>query len=77
VARALVGSPKLVLADEPTGQQDRATGQRLIDTLLARAEAIGAAVMVATHDETVADRLPIRWSLEDRTLSTGVVLRSP
>jgi putative ABC transport system ATP-binding protein len=77
VARALVGSPRLVLADEPTGQQDRATGQRLIETVLARAAAIGAAVLVATHDMTVAERFPLRWSLEDRTLNTGVVLRSP
>jgi ABC-type lipoprotein export system ATPase subunit len=48
----------------------------VIDTLLQRAEALGAAVLVATHDPTVAQRFQLRWSLEDRTLIRGVVLRS-
>jgi predicted ABC-type transport system involved in lysophospholipase L1 biosynthesis ATPase subunit len=76
LARALVGHPKLVLTDEPTGQQDGATGQRALDILFARTEAIGAALIVATHDLAVAGRLPIRWTLEDRKLETGVALRS-
>jgi ABC-type lipoprotein export system ATPase subunit len=76
LARALVGRPKLVLADEPTGQQDRETGQRAIDVLLDRVRALGAALIVATHDLSVADRLPIRWSLQDRRLDSGVALRS-
>jgi ABC-type lipoprotein export system ATPase subunit len=77
MARALVGSPRLVLADEPTGQQDRAIGQRMVDVVLERVEGLGAALVVATHDLSVADRLPMRWSLEDRRLDTGVALRSP
>jgi predicted ABC-type transport system involved in lysophospholipase L1 biosynthesis ATPase subunit len=63
LARALAGSPTLVLADEPTGQQDHETGMHVLDTLLELVSASGAAVVVATHDLAVADRLPIRWTM--------------
>ena len=76
IARALVGRPKLILADEPTGQQDRASGQRLLRAVLSRTEETGAALLVATHDPDIAERLDARWSLADRRLETGVVLRS-
>ena len=58
VARALAGKPRLILADEPTGQLDRGTAQQLIDVLLQQAEATKAALVVATHDAAVAGRLP-------------------
>jgi len=54
VARALAGEPALVLADEPTGQLDRASGAAVIDVLLAAADHAGAALVVATHDPAVA-----------------------
>jgi putative ABC transport system ATP-binding protein len=76
VARALVGRPRLILADEPTGQQDRASGQRVIEVILEQAAVLDSALLVATHDPAVAGRLPLRWSLEDRRLETGVILRS-
>jgi len=57
LARALVGYPRLVLADEPTGQQDRETGRLVVDVLLQEAGRSEAAVVVATHDRSVADRL--------------------
>ncbi len=76
LARALVGRPRLVLADEPTGQQDRVTGQRTFDVVLERIERVGAALIVATHDLAVAERLAVRWSLEDRRLDAGVSPRS-
>ncbi len=59
VARALAAGPRLLLADEPTGQLDRATGMQLMDVLLAAADRSGAAVVVATHDQAVAARFPI------------------
>ena len=62
VARALVGEPRLILADEPTGQLDRGSALQLIDVLLEQAEALKAALVVATHDDAVAERLPIRWT---------------
>jgi ABC-type lipoprotein export system ATPase subunit len=61
VARAVVGHPQLLLADEPTGQLDRANGASVIDVLLAAADHAQAALVVATHDPTVAARLATRW----------------
>jgi ABC-type lipoprotein export system ATPase subunit len=61
VARAVAGEPRLILADEPTGQLDRAHGTVLVDVLLAAADHTDAALIVATHDPTVAARLPERW----------------
>jgi ABC-type lipoprotein export system ATPase subunit len=71
LARALVGTPRLILADEPTGQLDRATATFLTATLLEHAESTRAALIVATHDVAMADTLPLRWQMNDRRLMTG------
>jgi ABC-type lipoprotein export system ATPase subunit len=71
LARALVGTPRLILADEPTGQLDRATAKFLMATLLDHVESTQAALIVATHDVAVADSLPLRWHMNDRRLMTG------
>ena len=63
VARVLADRPRLILADEPTGQLDHATGLEVIDALLTAAELTGAALVVNTHDPLIADRLPLRWSM--------------
>jgi ABC-type lipoprotein export system ATPase subunit len=73
VARALVGEPSLILADEPTGQLDRGSALALMDVLLEQVESTGAALIVATHDTAMAGRLPLRWSMNDRRLETGEV----
>jgi predicted ABC-type transport system involved in lysophospholipase L1 biosynthesis ATPase subunit len=70
IARAIAGHPSLVLADEPTGQLDRATADAAMDVLLA-ALPIGCALVVATHDARVAARLAERWQLTDGLLETG------
>jgi lipoprotein-releasing system ATP-binding protein len=54
VARALAASPRAVLADEPTGDLDRATGQRLHETLRGLVRARGLTVVVVTHNEELA-----------------------
>jgi predicted ABC-type transport system involved in lysophospholipase L1 biosynthesis ATPase subunit len=61
----------LVLADEPTGQLDRATAMRVIDALLTTVAATGAALLVATHDERVANRLTTRWRMRDGRLESS------
>jgi ABC-type lipoprotein export system ATPase subunit len=71
VARVLAQRPRLVLADEPTGQLDRATGQHLIEVLLATATRIGAALVVSTHDSAVADRLDTHWYMYEGRLYTS------
>jgi lipoprotein-releasing system ATP-binding protein len=54
VARALAASPRALLADEPTGDLDRATGQRLHETLRSLVGARGLTVVVVTHNEELA-----------------------
>ncbi|HCP61357.1 MAG TPA: ABC transporter ATP-binding protein [Actinobacteria bacterium] len=76
VARSLVGAPMLVLMDEPTGQQDGATAEVVMNVVLQRVRELGAALVVATHDEAVAERVGVRWSVADGALTTGVVVRS-
>jgi putative ABC transport system ATP-binding protein/lipoprotein-releasing system ATP-binding protein len=70
VARALAGEPSLILADEPTGQLDRTNGAAVVDVLLAASEHAGSALVVSTHDLTVADRLPERWEMHSGEIQT-------
>jgi len=53
IARALANKPKLLLADEPTGELDARTGEEMID-LLGRVNADGTTIVVVTHDEGLA-----------------------
>jgi ABC-type lipoprotein export system ATPase subunit len=62
-ARAVVCQPRLILADEPTGQLDSVTASKLIEMLLDSATDSGAALIVATHDVAVASRLRTRWQM--------------
>jgi putative ABC transport system ATP-binding protein len=65
VARALVGRPAIVLADEPTGNLDSATGRALIDLLRDLNATDGATIAVITHDRDVAASLPRQVELQD------------
>jgi putative ABC transport system ATP-binding protein len=55
IARALANRPRLLLADEPTGELDQQTGEQIV-SLLDRLHADGTAVVVVTHDPAVAGR---------------------
>ncbi len=74
VARVLAGRPRLILADEPTGQLDHGNGVAVIDALIAAARDIGAALIINTHDQTVADRLDLHWSMSEGRLTTKAAL---
>ena len=69
VARVLAGHPQLILADEPTGQLDHTNAALVVDALIATATQLGAALVVNTHDLTVADRLDVRWSMQGGRLT--------
>jgi lipoprotein-releasing system ATP-binding protein len=56
IARALANQPSLVLADEPTGSLDGASGEKVADFLLEEAKTQNAAVLLATHDMDLAAR---------------------
>jgi predicted ABC-type transport system involved in lysophospholipase L1 biosynthesis ATPase subunit len=56
VARALVNRPRLLLADEPTGNLDSATGAEVMDEILRQVKTLGAALVLVTHDEELAAR---------------------
>ena len=64
IARALANSPRLVLADEPTGNLDAASTETVLDLLMRVPTEHGSTVLVVTHDDAVATRADRRLSLE-------------
>jgi len=56
IARATAPRPRLLLADEPTGNLDAATGKQIVDLLFDRVRAADAGLLVITHDPAVAER---------------------
>ena len=63
VARVVVCEPRLILADEPTGQLDSITASKLIEALIESASDSSAALVVATHDAAVAGRMRTQWGI--------------
>jgi lipoprotein-releasing system ATP-binding protein len=68
IARALINQPKVILADEPTGALDAATGERVADLLLRTHEGSKAALIVVTHNPGLARRLQRTCRLESGRL---------
>jgi putative ABC transport system ATP-binding protein len=56
IARAVAPGPRILFADEPTGNLDAATGAAIIDLLFARKDATGATLLIVTHDPVLAQR---------------------
>jgi lipoprotein-releasing system ATP-binding protein len=68
IARALANHPKVLLADEPTGNLDPKTSARVFDALLEIVQAEGLAALVATHDSRLAKRLDRVVVIRDQRL---------
>jgi len=71
VARALANAPRLVLADEPTGNLDEATADKVLEAFLALVRGAGSAALVATHNERLAARMDRVVRLHEGHLSEG------
>ncbi len=65
VARALILHPTLLLADEPTGNLDSKTGERMIQLIFSLNQARGVTLVIVTHNETLARRFPRQIYLVD------------
>jgi putative ABC transport system ATP-binding protein len=72
IARALANRPALILADEPTGELDAATGQEVLD-LFRRLNADGTTLVVVTHDERLAAEAGRMVKMLDGTIEKAVV----
>lgn len=57
IARALIMGPKMLLADEPTGNLDRITGEEIIDMLIRIKEEQGLSLVIVTHNQRLAEKM--------------------
>ena len=65
IARALVMRPKLLLADEPTGNLDWSTGQEVAELLISLNKEEGVAMVIATHNERLAEKMSRQMEIVD------------
>ncbi len=68
IARALVTQPQLILADEPTGNLDRKTAMQVFDLMLQLNVERHTALIMVTHDISLAQRMSIKYELRDGSL---------
>jgi putative ABC transport system ATP-binding protein len=65
IARAIVNKPKLIFADEPTGNLDSVTGDKIIELLFDLNKKLGATLVIVTHDHELAARCKTQVHLKD------------
>ena len=68
IARAVANAPALLLADEPTGNLDPATAEKVFGALMTLVRATGLAAVIATHNLDLAARMDRRWTLRNGLL---------
>ncbi len=74
VARSLITGPRIIFADEPTGSLDSLGGKQLLALLLAQARDGGAAVVLVTHDNTVAAQADREVRMRDGAIVSSAAL---
>jgi len=74
IARALVNSPKIVFADEPTGNLDSHTGEAILE-LFSKLSAEGRTIALVTHDPEIAARTPRRIEIRDGKIAKNIDTR--
>jgi putative ABC transport system ATP-binding protein len=77
IARALANHPKIILADEPTGDLDTKTGTEVVQIMYEAAKKENASVLVVTHDPVVADRAEKLFEMRDGIITKASQQRSP
>jgi len=65
IARAMAAEPKIIFADEPTGNLDGSTGHAIIELLFERRKALGATLLIITHDPELAQRCDRVIAMQD------------
>ena len=68
IARVLSKKPRIIFADEPTGNLDKETAELVMDVLMDYVKETGAGLVLVTHDETMSSRCDTRYRLEDKVL---------
>jgi putative ABC transport system ATP-binding protein/lipoprotein-releasing system ATP-binding protein len=76
LARAIALKPRLILADEPTGQLDQLIARQTVNALLDSLEGSDTAVLVATHDSSVAERMKTTWLMDHGQLQLSAEMAS-
>ena len=65
IARAMVNKPKLIFADEPTGNLDSMTGDKIMDLLFELNKSLGSTLIIVTHDHDLAARCQMQVRIKD------------
>ena len=73
IAVGLVNSPRVLLADEPTGELDEATSQDVLEIMNSVNAELGTTVLIVTHDDTVSQHVPRTIQIRDGRTSTEVL----
>ena len=68
IARAVIAKPKLILADEPTGNLDKATAEQVMKVMLRLNQEYGTSLVVVTHDMGLAQKMDVIYTIENGQL---------
>lgn len=77
IARALILDPPILIADEPTGNLDTATGKRVLELLLEEQVTRGLSMILVTHDRRIADSCDRVLAIEDGQIQSDSMVRIP